>query len=78
MQRHVIVGSPKQKYVRIRKSCSGNQKDCQPTQVYYCPDMCHKVNIAMEDSKSESSGDGAGDNGTAPQPVQDNSGTEGN
>ncbi|MGB4106496.1 MAG: pilus assembly protein N-terminal domain-containing protein [Alphaproteobacteria bacterium] len=44
MQRHVIVASPKEKYVRIRKSCGGaSGKDCQPTQVYYCPDMCHEI-----------------------------------
>lgn len=42
MQRHVIVASPKEKYVRIRKSCA-NSKGCQPTQVYYCPDMCHEI-----------------------------------
>ena len=42
MQRHVIVASPKEKYVRIRKSCASS-KGCQPTQVYYCPDMCHEI-----------------------------------
>jgi hypothetical protein len=42
MQRHVIVASPKEKYVRIRKSCA-TSKGCQPTQVYYCPDMCHEI-----------------------------------
>ena len=43
MQRHVIVASPKEKYVRIRKSCAASHKGCQPTQVYYCPDMCHEI-----------------------------------
>lgn len=44
MQRHVIVGSPKEKYVRIRKSCAGAKVGtCQATQVYYCPDMCHAI-----------------------------------
>lgn len=43
MQRHVIVGGPKEKYVRIRRSCGPNDTDCQPTSVYFCPDMCHEV-----------------------------------
>lgn len=79
MQRHVIIGSPKEKYVRIRKSCTADQEGCQPTQVYYCPDMCHAVSIAQEDSNSKSSdsGDNGGDN-AGPQPVEDNSSTEGN
>ncbi len=42
MQRHVIVAAPKEKYVRIRKACGGAD-DCQNTQVYYCPDMCHEI-----------------------------------
>lgn len=42
MQRHVIVAGPQEKYVRIRKSCA-SARDCQPTQVYYCPDMCHEI-----------------------------------
>lgn len=43
MQRHVIVGSPKEKYVRIRRTCTGNAANCQSTSTYYCPDMCHQV-----------------------------------
>ena len=42
MARHVIVASPKKKYVRIRRSCAG-EENCQATQVYYCPDMCHEI-----------------------------------
>lgn len=44
MQRHVIVAAPeKEKYVRIRRSCATAGDDCQQTQVYYCPDMCHEI-----------------------------------
>lgn len=45
MQRHVVVAAPKEKYVRIRRSCANasRQGDCQPVTVYYCPDMCHEV-----------------------------------
>lgn len=43
MQRHVIVGAAKDQYVRIRRSCNANDRDCKPTSVYFCPDMCHEV-----------------------------------
>lgn len=43
MQRHVIVASPKEKYVRIRRVCDDGE--CEPTSVYYCPDMCHQIQI---------------------------------
>ncbi len=43
MQRHVVVGGPKEKYIRIRRSCAGNERDCKATSVYFCPDMCHEV-----------------------------------
>lgn len=45
MQRHVVVAAPKKNYVRVRRSCSGdnNRGDCQPTSVYFCPDMCHEI-----------------------------------
>ncbi len=45
MQRHAIVASPKENYVRIRRSCanSGRGSSCQETSVYFCPDMCHEV-----------------------------------
>lgn len=59
MQRHVIVASPKEKYVRIRKSCASS-KGCQPTQVYYCPDMCHEIILndkqGIETAKSDEVG----------------------
>jgi len=43
MQRHIIVGGPKEKYVRIRRSCGPNDRDCQATSTYFCPDVCHEV-----------------------------------
>jgi hypothetical protein len=50
MQRHVLVASPQEKYVRIRKSCVNSKDDnCQTTQVYYCPDTCHEIGIAPAD-----------------------------
>lgn len=53
MQRHVIVGSPKEKYVRIRRTCTDD--DCQPTSVYFCPDMCHEIMMSSESEGSTAS-----------------------
>ncbi len=53
LQRHVIVSSPKEKYVRIRKSCASGTEGCEATSVYYCPDMCHKVTVpTLQDAKA--------------------------
>lgn len=54
MQRHVIVGGAKEKYIRIRRSCGPNDRGCQPTSVYFCPDMCHEVK--GEDGSNSRSG----------------------
>lgn len=43
MQRHVIVGAPKEKYVRIRRSCNAASGNCQAMSTYFCPDSCHEV-----------------------------------
>lgn len=43
MQRHVVVGGPKEKYVRIRRSCDAADRSCQATSTYFCPDVCHEV-----------------------------------
>lgn len=51
MQRHVIVASPKEHYVRVRRSCAGASGDCKDTSVYYCPDMCHQVAISETGQK---------------------------
>lgn len=54
MQRHVIVAAPRKNYVRIRRSCGNvaQGKDCQPTSVYFCPDMCHEIGNGTEGSGS--------------------------
>lgn len=48
MQRHAIVASPKQKYVRIRESCNFGSGGCMPVRMYYCPGMCHEVAVVGE------------------------------
>jgi hypothetical protein len=48
MQRHAIVASPKEKYLRIRRSCrtaGSGGAGCEETSIYYCPGMCHDVQI---------------------------------
>lgn len=50
MERHVIVASPKQDYVRVRRSCvnADGNKACQEYSVFFCPDMCHKVAVQQD------------------------------
>ncbi len=50
MQRHIIVGVAKKDYVRIRRTCAPNDTNCNEFSVYYCPDMCHEVNVAQNGS----------------------------
>lgn len=55
MQRHVLVAAPKKNYVRVRRSCGNVPQGttCQPTSVYFCPDMCHEVGAGgVENSSS--------------------------
>lgn len=75
MQRHAIVASPKKQYVRVRKSCAKSTDDnCQGTQVFYCPDMCHEIALNDgEDAKpaaaAASSGAAAGGNAPSSPPA---------
>ena len=52
MQRHVIVASPKEKYLRIRSNCAADDKGCQTTRVFYCPDMCHEISVTTAQAQS--------------------------
>lgn len=53
MERHAIVASPKENYIRIRRSCSMSSDDnCQETQVYFCPDLCHAIAPPREETES--------------------------
>ncbi len=51
MQRHAIVASPKEHYVRVRSPCRG-EEECMPVRVYYCPGMCHEIGIVGEDGST--------------------------
>lgn len=48
MQRHVIIGSPNKNYIRIRRACANGMPGCKQYSVYYCPDMCHEVNVVQD------------------------------
>ncbi len=67
MQRHVIVASPKQDYVRVKRACREDAENCQRTRVFYCPDMCHEIGLAQqgESSGSDSSSTNSAQNSTA-------------
>lgn len=59
MQRHVIVASPKEKYVRVRRSCAVSDAQglaCAETSVYYCPDMCHEISMGQGGEEGNNSG----------------------
>lgn len=53
MGRHVIVAAPKQDYVRVRRACTSEMDDCTRYSVFFCPDMCHEVNVMQEETASE-------------------------
>ncbi len=46
MQRHVIVAAPTEDYLRVKRTCT--EDDCEDTSVYYCPDMCHRIEENIE------------------------------
>ena len=81
MQRHVIVASPKEDYIRVKRTCTEEAGDgCQQTSVFYCPDMCHEIGIMVDpgetsqqaDTSSGQSGNSAEDGNSAPPAPQDN------
>jgi hypothetical protein len=69
MQRHVIVASPQQDYVRVRRNCALATGDCADTEVFYCPGMCHEIMVkdGSEDGGGSSSVIGGFSGGDAAQ-----------
>ncbi len=51
-ERPVIIAAPTAKYVRVRKSCAAGNDKCQPFSVYYCPDVCHTIDIPALTTKT--------------------------
>lgn len=50
MQRHVVIGSPSKNYIRVRRACANGTEGCKQYSVYYCPDICHEVNVVQDTS----------------------------
>lgn len=82
MQRSVIVAAPKQDYVRIRRACANKDGGgCTEYSVFYCPDMCHAINVTQASSgggradvpaETASSGPAGGSGGSgAPEMIND-------
>lgn len=69
-QRHVIIGGPvgKSKYIRIRRACVNGADGCKEYSVYYCPDVCHEVNVIQDAKKGTAA---AIPNDVASTPVED-------
>jgi hypothetical protein len=45
-ERSVIIASPRENYVRIRRSCATQDNGtCMEYSVFFCPDMCHSVTV---------------------------------
>lgn len=55
LQQHVIVASPNAQYMRIRKTCGGDAKSCEPMTAYYCPDMCYAIGVAKAEKSTAGS-----------------------
>ncbi len=81
MQRHVIVASPKEDYVRIKRTCSGDDDECAKTSVFYCPDMCHEISVEGQTTEATASNEGSGATGNSsnapPSPGGNNAPDEG-
>ncbi len=70
LQRHVIVGAPERenKYIRIRRACANDDRNCKQFSVYYCPDMCHEVNVVQGDNASSQTTNAPADAPSSPRP----------
>ncbi|MDY0028907.1 MAG: pilus assembly protein N-terminal domain-containing protein [Pseudobdellovibrionaceae bacterium] len=53
MQRHVIIGGPKNEYIRIRRACVNGTEGCKEFSMYYCPDSCHEVGVVQDKKAAE-------------------------
>ena len=62
MQRHIIVASPKDNYVRVRKSTCGEDTECIKTESYYCEEggMCHQIISALDEEAASGNNEETG------------------
>lgn len=53
MERSIIVAAPKQDYIRVRRACATKDGgECLEYSIYYCPDMCHAVQVTQDAKQS--------------------------
>lgn len=73
MQRHAIIAGPKQDYIKIKRTCTGDE--CKPSSVFYCPGMCHEIQSNMQGQSTSgggsSSGGASGNSANQSPPVND-------
>lgn len=75
-ERSVIVAAPSAKYIRVRKSCAAGNEKCEPFSIYYCPDICHTIEMPAlkQDSSKDQPQNGPATTGT---PAGANGNTQG-
>lgn len=54
LEKSIVVGGPKENYVRIRRACPSNLGGCVSSQTYYCPDGCSDVSLDTPDKANTS------------------------
>jgi len=52
VEKDIIVTNTQSKYVRIRRMC-GDDKACQPTSYFYCPDGCYEIDGVKADANTK-------------------------
>lgn len=58
LNRHVLVGGGKSKYLRINRVCAtATAGACKPVSVYYCPDRCYETVVPEEGAETAATGD---------------------
>ncbi len=76
MQRHVVVAPPKHNYVRIRRACTAEMRDCKTYSMYYCPDICHEMDVTQQSNNAAPiSPPDQVSTATTPPPIDDGQGT---
>ncbi len=73
LERNIIVTGAQQKYVRVRKSCSGSDDpSCAPSAYFYCPDGCYEVSPVPGDQQMGNVPEISGGSPVATPPAPDN------
>lgn len=52
LERQIVVGAPKDQYVRIRRACPADLSGCVASQTYYCDNGCSDVSLDTEQRRS--------------------------